>query len=65
VSASTASALRPAISSKNPKPEELSLCGAFQLVRAIASARDNDRGQAHEHLDEARSELAERFGVLP
>jgi tetratricopeptide (TPR) repeat protein len=54
VSASTASALRPAINTKTPKPEELSLYGAFQLVLAIAAARDNDRGQAHEHLDEAR-----------
>jgi hypothetical protein len=57
--AATASALHPAASSKSAQPEELSLYGACQLVLAIASAWDNDRGQAHEHLDEARK-IADR-----
>jgi len=41
--------------------ETLSLYGAFHLVLAIAAARDNDRVQAHEHLDNARK-IAERIG---
>lgn len=61
VAANTANALHPAASSKSAQPEELSLYGACQLVLAIASARDNDRGQAHEHLDEARK-VADRLG---
>jgi hypothetical protein len=56
-----AGALHPAISSKTAEPEELSLYGACQLVLAIAAARDNDRSQAHEHLDEARK-IADRIG---
>lgn len=40
----------------------LSLCGAFHLVLAIAAARDNDRAQGHEHLDQARK-IAKRIGV--
>jgi tetratricopeptide (TPR) repeat protein len=39
----------------------LSLCGAFHLVLAIAAARDNDRAQAHKHLDQARA-TADRIG---
>jgi transcriptional regulator with XRE-family HTH domain len=45
-----------------PTTETLSLCGAFHLVLAIAAARDNDRAQAHQHLDQARK-LAERIGA--
>jgi len=44
-----------------PTTETLSLCGAFHLVLAIAAARDNDRAQAHEHLDQARK-IAKRIG---
>ncbi len=44
-----------------PTPEALSLYGAFELVLAIAAARDNDRPQAHAHLDQAR-EVADRIG---
>jgi tetratricopeptide (TPR) repeat protein len=44
-----------------PTTETLSLCGAFHLVLAIAAARDNDRAQAHEHLDQART-IAVRIG---
>ncbi len=41
--------------------ETLSLIGAFHLVLAIAEARDNDRSQAHKHLDQARA-CARRIG---
>jgi len=44
-----------------PTTETLSLCGAFHLVLAIAAARDNDRAQGHEHLDQARK-IAKRIG---
>jgi transcriptional regulator with XRE-family HTH domain len=43
-----------------PSPEAISLCGAFHLVLAIAAARDNDRTQANQHLDQARA-LADRL----
>lgn len=33
----------------------------FHLVLAIAAARDNDRAQGHEHLDQARK-IAKRIG---
>lgn len=46
---------------REPRMETLSLCGAFHLVLAIAAARDNDRAQAHKHLDQAR-EIADRIG---
>ncbi len=46
---------------KEPLPETLSLCGAFHLVLATAAARDNDRLQAHWHLDRAK-EIADRLG---
>jgi transcriptional regulator with XRE-family HTH domain len=61
VAAATANALHPAISSKSARPEELSLYGACHLVLAVAAARDNDRGQAHQHLDEARA-TGQRLG---
>lgn len=48
-------------SGEDPATEALSLCGAFHLVLAIAAARDNDRQQAHEHLDQARK-IADRTG---
>lgn len=47
---------------REPLPETLSLCGAFHLVLGIAAARDNDRLQAHWHLDRAR-EIADRLGA--
>jgi transcriptional regulator with XRE-family HTH domain len=46
---------------REPTPEALSLYGAFHLVLAITSARDNDRAEAHQHLDQAR-EIADRIG---
>ncbi|MGH3401283.1 MAG: helix-turn-helix domain-containing protein [Streptosporangiaceae bacterium] len=46
---------------QEPTAETLSLCGAFHLVLAIAAGRDNDRAEAHEHLDQARV-IAERIG---
>jgi transcriptional regulator with XRE-family HTH domain len=46
---------------RDPAPETLSLCGAFHLVLAIAAARENDRLQAHGHLDQARK-IADRTG---
>lgn len=54
-------ALEPVISASNPPVEPLSLYGALHLVLAIAAARDNDRAQAHRHLDTARK-IAERVG---
>jgi transcriptional regulator with XRE-family HTH domain len=41
--------------------ETLSLYGAFQLVLAIAAARENERTEAHKHLDTAR-DIAARVG---
>jgi transcriptional regulator with XRE-family HTH domain len=41
--------------------ETLSLYGAFQLVLAIAAARENERAEAHKHLDTARG-IAARVG---
>jgi hypothetical protein len=46
---------------REPTTEALSLVGAFHLVLAIAAARDNDRLQAYEHLDQARK-IADRIG---
>lgn len=60
VARNTAAALEARISAQ-PQPEALSLYGAFQLVLAIAAARDNQRAEAHERLDAAR-EVAERLG---
>ncbi len=52
--ASVTTALEDRASASRPDPAVLSLYGACQLVLAIAAARDNDRAQAHEHLDQAR-----------
>jgi len=60
VARSTASALQARISA-DLQPEALSLYGAFKLVLAIAAARDNQRAEAHQHLEEAR-EVARRLG---
>jgi len=60
VATSTAQALEPKITGK-PGPETLSLYGAFHLVLAVAAARDNQRGLAHQHLDTATT-IAERLG---
>jgi transcriptional regulator with XRE-family HTH domain len=46
---------------KSATPETLSLRGAFRLVLAIASARENDRSRAHAYLDQAR-EIASQIG---
>jgi tetratricopeptide (TPR) repeat protein len=46
---------------KEPTLETLSLYGAFHLVLAIAAARENNRQQAHKHLDQAR-EIAANLG---
>jgi transcriptional regulator with XRE-family HTH domain len=46
----------------NPEPEELSLYGAFQLVLSVASARENERTQAYEHLADAQR-TADRIGT--
>ena len=61
VATATSHALEPVISASNPPVEALSLYGALHLVLAIAAARDNDRTQAHQHLDTART-IAERTG---
>jgi hypothetical protein len=52
--ASVVSALEDTAAASRPDPAVLSLYGACQLVLAIAAARDNDRVQAHDHLDQAR-----------
>ena len=49
VATSTAQALEPKIT-PDAEPEVLSLYGALHLVLAVAAARDNKRGEAHEHL---------------
>jgi transcriptional regulator with XRE-family HTH domain len=51
-----------ALESQEATPEVLSLRGAFQLVLAVAAARDNDRAGAYGHLDQAR-ELAAQTGA--
>jgi hypothetical protein len=55
------SAARDEQAHETPTTETLSLCGAFHLVLAIAAARDNDRAQAHEHLNQAHM-IAKRIG---
>jgi transcriptional regulator with XRE-family HTH domain len=42
-------------------PEVLSLQGAFRLVLAVAAARDNDRAQAYDYIDQARA-IANQIG---
>jgi hypothetical protein len=59
VANTSSQALQPLIDAE-PSPEALSLFGAFHLVLAIASARDNDRNEAHGHLDIAR-DIARRL----
>jgi hypothetical protein len=53
VATSTAQALEPKIT-PGAEPEVLSLYGALHLVLAVAAARDNKRGEAHQHLETAR-----------
>jgi tetratricopeptide (TPR) repeat protein len=53
VANTTSQALQPLIDTE-PSAEVLSLFGAFHLVLAIAAARDNDRNEAHDHLETAR-----------
>jgi len=59
VANTTSQALEPLIDA-DPTAKALSLFGAFHLVLAIASARDNDRNEAHSHLDTAR-DIARRL----
>lgn len=60
VAASAEAALESRIST-DADAETLSLYGAFQLVLAIAAARENERADAHKHLDTAR-DIAARVG---
>jgi transcriptional regulator with XRE-family HTH domain len=60
VALSAVEALEPRVTPK-ADPELLSLYGAFHLVLAVTSARDNDRAAAHRYLDTARG-IAERIG---
>ncbi len=59
--ASTAADALEARIKANPETEALSLYGAFHLVLAVAAARDNERAQAHKHLDTAL-QTAQRIG---
>jgi hypothetical protein len=61
VATATATALEPLTSNTGAPAGALSLYGSFQLVLAVAAARDNDRSQAHAHLDIAR-QVAARTG---
>jgi transcriptional regulator with XRE-family HTH domain len=60
VAADAAAALESRISTDGDI-ETLSLYGAFQLVLAIAAARENERAEAHKRLDIAR-EIATKVG---
>jgi len=61
VAATTTAALEPLTEDTRSTPEALSLCGACLLVLAITAARDNERADAHRHLDLA-SKTAQRVG---
>jgi tetratricopeptide (TPR) repeat protein len=54
VATSTAQALEPKVT-PDAEPEVLSLYGALHQVLAVAAARDNKRGEAHQHLETARN----------
>ncbi len=60
VATSTAVALQPKVAA-DARPEILSLYGASHLILAVAAARDNNRSEAHDHLDIARK-IAEQLG---
>lgn len=60
VASATAQAVERRVTSQET-PEALSLYGAFHLVLAIATARDDSRAEAYEHLDRARK-IANRIG---
>ncbi len=60
VAFSAVSALEPRIDSDSDV-ETLSLYGAFHLVLAVAASRENERTQAHKHIETAR-EIAARVG---
>lgn len=62
VTTSAIVALRPQVESGEATPELLSLYGAMHLVRALMSARENDRRQAHQALAVA-DEVGRRLGV--
>lgn len=61
VAASIAAALEPKITGK-AEPAVLSLYGAAHLILAVAAARDNQRGRAHQHLDTAHK-IAGQLGT--
>jgi transcriptional regulator with XRE-family HTH domain len=56
-----ADALRPRVEQRAAKPQELSMYGAMHLVMAIVSAREGDRTETREHINEARR-IAARLG---
>jgi tetratricopeptide (TPR) repeat protein len=53
VAATMAAALEPRLTPQ-AEPAVLSLYGGAHLILAVAAARDNQRRQAHDHLDTAR-----------
>ncbi|MGH2717998.1 MAG: helix-turn-helix domain-containing protein [Actinomycetota bacterium] len=62
VAESAAKILRDLVRSPDATPEELSLAGAMELVRAVIAARDNDRAKVRRHIEEAR-QIADRIGA--
>jgi hypothetical protein len=63
VASAVASGLEKQRGRGKPSIPALSLEGAFHLVLAIASARDNDRVQAARHIDEAREIAAQAHAM--
>jgi hypothetical protein len=61
VATSAADALADRVEDPDCSPPELSLFGATHLVLAVIAARDNNRSQAREHIDVART-IARRVG---
>jgi transcriptional regulator with XRE-family HTH domain len=53
--------LEPLINQADASPEQLSLYGAMHLVRAVISSHENNRAQAHHHLD-AAEDIGRRLG---
>jgi transcriptional regulator with XRE-family HTH domain len=62
VADSAATVMRARTAAPAAHPEELSLAGAIELVRAVIAARDNDRANVREHIDAARA-IARRIGA--
>lgn len=61
IASDAVTALKPRIEDDDAEVEALSLYGAFHLVLAITAARENQRNEAHAHIDTARM-MAERVG---